>query len=184
MILDSFSDIFKSSLKESCASYKYNMSKEVEEYLINLCARDLFTSSIRRPEEIIDSLILIGEVPNTPEYLAMLRKNGDYFLSIAGYTPEFFCNKVYDFNHNLLVGRFSYYNLHLKIPNDTLYKSLSHDFIDIIYILNETFDLIKQNSSNSIIETWEAWRLTRHPIFKKKLVRMGMNFSLLSDVSK
>ena len=158
------------------------MSMEVENYLINLFAKELLSSSIKRPEGIVDSLILLGEVPNTKEFMEALKKNGDYYLSIAGFVPQTFCgNKLFDFEYHLLIGRYSYYNLHLMLKKDTLFKDLSYDFLEILLILNEAFDEIKINSDAYLLENLEAWNLTRHKIFKKKLIRMGLNLDEISE---
>lgn len=175
MLYPSFKDIFKSSLEDACTSYDYGMSNELESYLIKLCVDDLLKTSTQKPDGIIDSLILLGELPKSKEMLEYLKLNGDYHLSIAGYVPEAFCNKFSDFDYHLMVGRYSYYRLHQKLSRDTLYKTLAYDYREIIYILNETFDTIKVHTDSQMMETWEAWRATKHPIFKKKLIRMGMN---------
>jgi hypothetical protein len=136
---------------------------------------DLLKTSTQKPDGIIDSLILLGELPKSKEILEYLKLNGDYHLSIAGYVPEAFFNRFSDFDYHLMVGRYSYYRLHQKLSRDTLYKTLAYDYREIIYILNETFDTIRVHTDSQMMETWEAWRATKHPIFKKKLIRMGMN---------
>lgn len=175
MFHPSFKDIFKSSLEDACLSYKYKMNDETERYLTKLCVEDLLRTSAQRPDGVIDSLILLGELPKTKETLEYLKLNGDYHLSIAGYVPEAFCNKSSEFEYHLLIGRYSYYRLHEKLPKETLYKTLSYDYTQIVYILNETFDSIKVHTNAQLLEIWESWKSTRHPIFRKKLIRMGMN---------
>jgi len=151
------------------------MSNETEKYLTKLCVDDLLRTSTQKPDGVIDSLVLLGELPKTKETLEYLKLNGDYHLSIAGYVPEAFCNKFSDFDYHLLVGRYSYYRLHQKLSKDTLYKNLSYDYTQIVYVLNETFDTIRIHTDTQLLEVWEAWRYTRHPIFRKRLIRMGMN---------
>lgn len=175
MLYPSFKDIFRSSLEDACSSYNYQMSNETEKYLTKLCVDDLLRTSTQKPDGVIDSLILLGELPKTKETLEYLKLNGDYHLSVAGYVPEAFCNKFSEFDYHLLVGRYSYYRLHQKLSKDTLYKTLSYDYTQIVYILNETFDTIKIHTDTQLLEAWGAWRSTGHPIFRKKLIRMGMN---------
>jgi len=175
MLYPSFKDIFRSSLEDACSSYNYKMSNELKSYLIKLCAEDLLKTSAQRPDGMIDPLILLGEIPKTTETLEYLKLNGDYHLSIAGYIPEAFCNKFSEFDYHLLIGRYSYYRLHQVLPKEKLYKDLSYDYLQIIYILNETFDTIKIHSDSNMLKIWEAWKITGHPIFRKKLARRGMN---------
>lgn len=175
MIYPSFKDIFKSSLDDACNTYKYHLNREVEDYLIRLCVDDLLATSTRKPNNMFDSLIILGELPSSREALEYLKINGDYCLSMAGYIPESFCKKISDLDYQLLIGRYSYYRLHQKLPKDNLYKTLSYDYTQIIYILNETFDSIRVYSNSQLLEIWSAWKSTHHPIFRKKLVRMGMN---------
>jgi hypothetical protein len=181
MFHPSFKEIFKSSLEDACASYKYSLNKETEKYLIKLCVDDLLVTSSRKPDGILDSLIFLDEVPSTKESLAYLKLNGDYHLSIAGYVPEAFCNKYIDFNYYISIGRYSYYRLHQKLPKEVAYKTLAYDYLDIVYILNETFDIIKVSSDEHLVNTWEAWRDTGHPIFRKRLIRLGLNPDLISS---
>lgn len=181
MFPPSFKEIFESSLKDACASYKYSLNKETEKYLVKLCVDDLLVTSSRKPDGILDSLIFLEEAPSTKEYLSYLKLNGDYHLTIAGYIPEAFCNKYTDFSYYILLGRYSYYRLHQKLPKEIVYRTLAYDYLDIIYILNETFDIIKVASNSHLLSTWEAWRETGHPIFRKRLVRLGFSPSLISS---
>jgi hypothetical protein len=58
---------------------------------------------------------------------------------------------------------------------------LSFDYMQIIFILNATFDSIKINSDADMIKSWECWKQTSHPIFRRKLVRMGLDTKESSD---
>lgn len=181
MIYPTFRDIFKSSLQDACHDYKYNMSKDVEQYLIRLCADDLLKTSASRPDGMVDSLIIFDALPNTKEATEYLKLNGDYYLTVAGYMPEAFCNKHTDFDYYLSVGKYSYYRLHQRISKDALFKTLSFDYMQIIFILNATFDSIKVSSDGDMIKAWECWKQTSHPIFRRKLVRMGLDTKESSD---
>lgn len=175
MIHPSFKDIFKSSLDDACDAYKYKLNDDTKRYLIKLCVDDLLTTSSRKPNGLIDSFIFLGELPGTKETLEYLKMNGDYHLSIAGYVPEAFCNKYIDFNYYISLGRYSYYRLHQKIPKEVAYKELAYNYNEIVYILNETFDIIKVHNDEYLISIWEAYKDTGHPIFRRKLVRLGMD---------
>lgn len=180
MFHPSFKDIFKSSLEDACDAYKYNLSTELENYLVRLCVDDLLKTSTQKPNGILDSFIFLDSINPTKESLQYLKSNGDYHLSIAGYVPEAFCNKYVDFNYYISLGRYSYYRLHQNLPKEKVYKSLAYDYLEIIYILNETFDTIKVHNNEYLLSVWEAWRETQHPIFRRKLIRLGLN---PSDVS-
>ena len=175
MFHPSFKDIFKSSLDEACLAYKYKLSKDLREYLIRLCVDDLLATSSRKPSGMYDTLIFLGEVPSTRESLQYLKQNGDYHLSIAGYVPEAFCNKYIDFNYYISLGRYSYYRLHQNLPKETVYKELAYNYNEIVYILNETFDIIKVHDDEYLLSIWEAYKDTNHPIFRRKLIRLGLN---------
>jgi hypothetical protein len=175
MFHPSFKDIFKSSLEDACDAYKYQPSPELKNYLTKLCVDDLLVTSSRKPDGMLDSLIFLDSINPTKEALQYLKLNGDYHLSIAGYVPEAFCNKYVDFNYYISLGRYSYYRLHQNFPKDPTYKSLAYDYLEIIYILNETFDTIKVHSDEYLLSIWEAWKETNHPIFRRKLIRLGLN---------
>jgi hypothetical protein len=175
MFHPSFKDIFKSSLDEACLAYKYKLGKDLREYLVRLCVDDLLVTSSRKPSGMYDTLIFLGEVPSTRESLQYLKQNGDYHLSIAGYVPEAFCNKYIDFNYYISLGRYSYYRLHQNLPKETVYKELAYNYNEIVYILNETFDIIKVHDDEYLLSIWEAYKDTNHPIFRRKLIRLGMD---------
>jgi len=175
MFHPSFKDIFKSSLDEACLAYKYKLGKDLREYLVKLCVDDLLVTSSRKPSGMYDTLIFLGEIPSTRESLQYLKQNGDYHLSIAGYVPEAFCNKYIDFNYYISLGRYSYYRLHQNLPKETVYKELAYNYNEIVYILNETFDIIKVHDDEYLLSIWEAYKDTNHPIFRRKLIRLGMD---------
>ena len=175
MFHPSFKDIFKSSLDDACISYKYKMSPELERYLIKMCVEDLLTTSAKKPTGLLDSFIFIGDLPKNQEVLSYLKFNGDYHLTIAGYVPEAFCNKHVDFNYYISLGQYSYYRLHQLIPKDSLYKNIAFDYMQVVLILNEVFDTIRLHTDAHMLEIWEAYKETGHPIFRKKLIRLGMD---------
>ena len=175
MFHPSFKDIFKSSLDEACLAYKYKLGKDLREYLVKLCVDDLLVTSSRKPSGMYDTLIFLGEIPSTRESLQYLKQNGDYHFSIAGYVPEAFCNKYIDFNYYISLGRYSYYRLHQNLPKETVYKELAYNYNEIVYILNETFDIIKVHDDEYLLSIWEAYKDTNHPIFRRKLIRLGMD---------
>jgi hypothetical protein len=175
MFHPSFKDIFKSSLQDACESRKYQMSDDLRKYLISLCVDDLLKIASNKPSGMLDSFILLDTIPTNKHSLEYLKLNGDYHLSIAGYVPEAFCNKYVDFDYYISLGRYSYYRLHQRLPKEGVYKTLSYDYLDIVYVLNETFDTIKVCDDAHLLSIWEAWKETRHPIFKKKLIRLGLN---------
>jgi hypothetical protein len=175
LIHPSFKDIFKSSLEDACLAYKYTLNDDIKRYLIKLCADDLLATSSKKPSGLFDSLIFLGELPSTKETLHYLKLNGDYHLSIAGYVPEAFCNKYVDFNYYISLGRYSYYRLHQKLPKEPVYKELAFNYTEIVYILNETYDIIKVHDDEYLLSIWEAYKETNHPIFRRKLIRLGMS---------
>jgi hypothetical protein len=181
LIHPSFKDIFKSSLEDACVSYKYNLSDDLKKYLVKLCAEDLLATSSNKPSGLFDSLIFLGELPHSKEILEYLKQNGDYHLSIAGYVPEAFCNKYVDFNYYISLGRYSYYRLHQKLPKEKAYKELAYNYNEIVYILNETYDIIKVHDDEYLLSIWEAWKETGHPIFRRKLIRLGLNPANISS---
>ena len=180
MFHPSFKDIFKSSLEDACDSYKYKISSDLKNYLIKLCAEDLLITSTKKPNGFLDSLIFLDSINPTKGALEYLKLNGDYHLSIAGYVPEAFCNKSVDFNYYISLGRYSYYRLHQNLPKESVYKTLAYDYLEIIFILNETFDTIKISNDEYVLSIWDAWRETQHPIFKRRLIRLGLNPETIS----
>jgi len=180
MFHPSFKDIFKSSLDDACEAYKYKISNDLKQYIIKLCVDDLLTTSSRKPSGMYDSLIFLGEVPSTKESLQYLKQNGDYHLTIAGYVPEAFCNKYIDFAYHISLGRYSYYRLYQNLPKELVYKELAYNYDQVIYILNETFDIIKVHNDEYLLSVWEAYKDTGHPIFRRKLIRLGLNPTTIS----
>jgi hypothetical protein len=171
----SFKDIFESSLEDACDAYKYKLSSDLKKYLIKLCAEDLLKTAAKKPNGILDSFIFLDSINPTKEALEYLKLNGDYHLSIAGYVPEAFCNKHVDFSYYISLGRYSYYRLHQNLPRESVYKSLAYEYQEIVFILNETFDTIKVHDNEYLLSIWEAWRETRHPIFRRRLIRLGLS---------
>ncbi len=168
-------DIFIEKLEKSISSYKYSMHDELKSYLYKLYVEDLFANSFRKPNGTLDTLIFLDELPKSKETLEYLKFNGDYHLSIAGYVPEAFCNKYVEFDYYISIGRYSYYRLHQRMPSDKVYKSLAFDYLDVVYILNQTFDYIKKYNNLEVIKIIDAWKDTNHPIFKKRLIRLGFS---------
>lgn len=170
-----FKDIFMSNLNDAKSLYKYNMTKEVESYLTKIYVDDFLVPSERSQNDSINTLIFLNSLPETSETLKYLKFNGDYYFSIGGYAPEAFCNKKIAFDYFISVGRYSYFRLHQRLPKDTLYKTLAYDYMQLLLIINQVFDSIKTNKNVQILSALKAWDDTKHPIFEKKLIRMGMN---------
>lgn len=173
-----FQDLFTTNLDIACRSYRYSMSEQTKQYIINIFANDLSVACSNKPDDLLDTFIICNEVPNTAEALDYLKHNGDYYLTIAGFMPEALCNRYTELDYYLYIGKYSYYRLSQRLPKELLYRNLSFDYMKLIYILNETFDLIrtKQNSAE-VMKTLEAYNKTRHSIFRKRLTRMGISLA-------
>ncbi len=180
MLDTSFRDTFSASLISAKETYKYDMSKQVEEYLTTICVDEFTKESDKRLSAKIDSLIFFDRLPSTPETLDYLKHNGDYYFTLGGYAPEAFCSKKIEMDYYLSIGKYSYFRLHQRIPRDTLYKTLAYDYMPLTYILNETFDAISLYKESQILKAWDAYSKTKHQIFKKKLIRMGMDVENIS----
>lgn len=168
-------DIFLDKLDSAASMYKYYMHDDLKKYLYILYVEDLMKNSSRKPNGVLDTLIFLDDLPETKDTLEYLKFNGDYHLSIAGYIPEAFCNKYVEFDYYISIGRYSYYRLHQRLPKDKIFKSLAFDYLDIVYILNQTFDQIKKYDNLEILKVIKAFEETKHPIFKRRLARLGLS---------
>lgn len=175
----SFKDIFLSNLDDAKSSYKYRMTNEVESYITKIYVDEFLKISSKKQNTTIDAMIFLDQLPKTSDTLEYLKFNGDYYFAISGYAPEAFCNKQLNFDHFISIGKYSYFRLHQRIPRDTLFKTLSFDYMQLLLIINQTFDSIKIKKDEQIVSTLDAWNNTRHPIFKRRLIRLGLNPSTL-----
>lgn len=173
----SFKQLFETNLDVACTAYKYKMQGPLRTYITKAFVDDIATALMTRPSELLDTSIIYGDLPPTKEATEYLRVSGDYYLTIAGFIPESLCDRYSEFEYYLYVGKYSYYRLSERVPNEQVYRALSFDYMKLIYILNETFDLIKTRDGIDIIKTLEAYNKTRHAIFRKRLTRAGLNLS-------
>lgn len=177
--ISSFRNLFEKNLNEACLSYKYKMDNKIHEYLVDIFVNDFLNSMNRKPTEILDTFILSGELPKTKGTLISLKMNGDYYLSVAGYTPEALIKETSNFEHTLDIGKYSYYRLFQRLPTEYLFKTLSHDYMQLIFILNQVFDTMRtDNNETHIVKMVDSWNKTRHSIFRKRLARVGVNATL------
>lgn len=176
----SFRDLFTTNLDTACTSYKYRMPENIRKHLTRTFVDDLTTALMTKPSELLDTSIIYGDLPPTKEATEYLRISGDYYLTVAGFIPEALCDRYSEFEYYLYVGKYSYFRLAQRLPREALYNSLSLDYMKIVYIINETFDLIRTRDGIDIIKTLEAYNKTRHAIFRKRLTRAGLNLAQIT----
>jgi hypothetical protein len=180
-MVSSFKDFFILSLDSSCKNQKYKMTDSVKNYITDFYSEIMLKNVLRKPDPIISNLILFDNLPRTEEVITYLKQNGDYYFFTAGWAPEYLCVKNEDFQKNIEKGLVSYQKLDLTLGSHTLYGEIAVDYEKIIFVLNEAFDLIKIEEKKHILMYLDCWNKTRHQIFKKKLLRAGMQMLDLTD---
>lgn len=173
----SLDTIFTAGLTQACDAYKYSMHDEVKQYVTNTFVHNIASEFASKPNESFDLFIIHDQLPHTSAASELLRHNGDYYLTLAGFMPEALCDRFSEFEYYLYVGKYSYYRLSQRLPSAQLYKTLSFDYMKLVYILNETFDIIRTRDNIDIIKTFDAYKKTKHAIFRKRLARVGLSIS-------
>lgn len=181
MTTSSFIDLIKEKIELAAKRNKIDLSNQAKLYLIKLFAVDLLKNSKIQPNDILDTSIFFDNLPNNEETRKHLKAVGDYYLSVAGYIPEALVNGIVDHTYFLSLGQYSFYRLHQRIRGDSLFKELSFEYMNTVYLMNEVFDSIKVIKEDDILKTYNAWVETKHPIFRKRLERYGLKTKVISD---
>lgn len=181
MNTSSFIDLIKEKIELASKRNKLVLSNQAKLYLIKLFAVDLLKNSKIQPSDILDTNIFFDNLPNNEETRRHLKSVGDYYLSVAGYIPEALVNGVVDHTYFLSLGQHSFFRLHQRIKGDSLFKELSFEYMNTVYLMNEVFDSVKLITEDDILKTYNAWMETKHPIFRKRLERYGVKTKIISD---
>lgn len=180
-MISSFKDMFLFSLEQSCQNQKFKMKESVRDYISIFYSEVMLHSPMQPPDRIIGALLLFDACQKTDEMIRLLKQNGDYYFFTAGWAPEHLCSRNEDLQRNLDTGLNSYRKLDSIFGGDSLYGDLAIDYKQLIFVLNETFDLFKIGDKSHILMNLDCWKKTNHPIFKKRLLRAGMQIVDLSD---
>jgi hypothetical protein len=176
----SFEKLFLDKFSESSKRNGLEITPELERYISSLFLEDLLKNKIPEPNLILSQLAT-GKCQDS-EVFSEIKNTADYLTIHLGYFPESLASKkYYSLDHYFELGRKSYYNLSRMNSRQIVFEEMFQNYDSVIFSVNETADLLSSYTSREILITHQCWEKTRHQIFKKKLMRMGLIITSIED---